>query len=192
MSVIMGTTNWGSPYTATVTSGTNSDPILGHLQGTTFNTFCVEETEYFYPGNTYRVALSSSIYGNGNGTYKPLDISIAWLYSNYLDSTSVVTGYNANEIQDVIWALEGDKTPSNLSSHENALYTYSKNTSNQWGSDFHGVQVMNLIGGTGDFPNAQSQLIRAINPTPVPVPGAALLGALGFAAIGSIRKRLGL
>jgi MYXO-CTERM domain-containing protein len=151
--------------------------------------------EYFYEGHTYHLTLDP--YAIRGGTDSDLtmgddgkdyvDIRTAWLYGNYLASTGGVRDYSANQIQDVIWYIEAEK--SSLTSQEQGLLTLANAGGAVWGTDFHGVMAMNLYGNSGDFNPAQSQLVQVPTVVEVPAPGAVLLGALGLGLVGLIRNR---
>jgi MYXO-CTERM domain-containing protein len=150
--------------------------------------------EYFYEGHTYHVTLDP--YAILGGTDSDLtmgdgkdyvDIRTAWLYGNYLAATGGVNAYTANEIQDVIWFIEAEK--SSLTLREGNLLKLAEDGGAEWGTDFHGVMAMNLYGNPGDFNPAQSQLVQVPTVVEVPAPGAVLLGALGLGLVGLIRNR---
>jgi hypothetical protein len=103
----------GGEFTA-VTSG------LG-----TFQTFCIEYTEEFSPGNTYDYKKNTGAVAGGPGAFAtdpntglPMDnisIGTAWLYSQFRAGTlaNYFTGTrqaNAGALQDAIWYLEGETT----------------------------------------------------------------------------------
>ena len=121
MEVQMGTTGGGSPYVATV----RHEAIPGHPVGTSFDTFCLEHVEYFYPGHTYHVTLEPYAIRGGTDSDLPadgkdyVDIRTAWLYGNYLASTPGVRAYSANDIQNVIWYIEEEV--HSLTARENNL-----------------------------------------------------------------------
>lgn len=184
MSVKMGVAPAGNPYLATVWEG----PICGIEVGTTFETFCLEKYENFRSGHIYDVELDTVARDGGGGSVNgqdPLDIRTAWLYSNYLDGN--LANYTAKNVQKVVWYLEQELNWWNLSWSEKNLYFLAKDGGNDWGTDFHGVMVMNLSGS--DYDPAQSQLIRCIpSQGTIPVPGAALLGMLGLSVIARFRR----
>lgn len=184
MSVKMGVAANNHPYLATVMEG----PICGYEVGTTFETFCLEKSENFRSGNIYDVELDMVARNGGGGAVNnedPLDIRTAWLYANYLDGN--LANFTAKNVQKVVWCLEQELSWWNLSWSERNLFDLADDGGDDWGTDFHGVMVMNLSGS--DYDPAQSQLIRCLpSQGTIPVPGAALLGMLGLSAIARFRR----
>lgn len=89
----------------------------------TFQTFCLEDVEYFQPGGTYNYQMNSGAVagGGGAGAIDPntglsmdnVSIGTAWLYSQFRAGT--LANYfgasrqaNAGVLQGAIWMLEGE------------------------------------------------------------------------------------
>ena len=61
----------------------------------TFQTFCVEDSEYFSPGSTYNVQLNTAaVYGMPGATSgsEPVTLGTAWLYSQFANGS--LSGYD--------------------------------------------------------------------------------------------------
>ncbi len=183
-----------NPYYAEVVG---TSPILGYQPGQIFATFCLERKEFFYSGHVYDVTIEPYAIAGGPDNDTPgdgndvLGISTAWLYSQYLDGN--LAGYSAKDVQKVIWYLEDELGLSDLTNKQKTLKDLAVAGGQDWGNDYHGVQVMNLWGRPGDFNPAQSQIIRDSRPPvppPVPVPGAVILGLIGLGALGWLKRRV--
>jgi len=203
----------GGEFTATVTTS------LGNILGEpTFQTFCIEYNEEFYPGSSYNFKENTGAVAGGAGanaidpnTHLPMDnisIGTAWLYSQFRAGTLTLddgTGsyFNANrqanagELQQAIWFLEGE-TGGVDNGYVTLAETKLVETLAQIEADSHGaynVIVLNLFAGGNDTPGnpgsfSQDQL--AIDPkfTPVPEPTTMIAGALLLLPFGASTLRI--
>jgi hypothetical protein len=105
----------GGPFQAHVVT-----PFDGYQAGATFQTFCIEITEEFYPGssNVYEVNVSDHAeFGhNGPPNGDPLTSETAWLYSSWRHGAlaGVVNNNTAGDLyalQDAIWVTQGWTSP---------------------------------------------------------------------------------
>ncbi len=174
-----------------------------------FQTFCVEMSEYFTPGNTYNASFSYNIKYDGglflpNG--EPITMGTAWLYSQFAAGTLIGSGplpydytygsgrtATAGDLQEAIWYLQGEAGLVNGGADGTAFYNAAVSalgaTINDPANGAYGVVVLNLTSGDG---NDQDQLMVVPNPSvvvPVPEPEpVALLGA-SIALLGALRWR---
>jgi hypothetical protein len=142
---------------------------------TQFETFCVERSVPFTPGN-YRATIDDDILYAGGSTPVILQDDVKKVYAAFLNNQ--LGAFTGNQIQESVWGAQGysgysiDGSIAGIIGNPNAIVSWDA------------VKVLNLWGPDGQ--DVQSQLVL------VPVPGAALLGALGigFAATRLRRKRL--
>ncbi|MCG3126972.1 MAG: hypothetical protein CHACPFDD_01828 [Phycisphaerae bacterium] len=170
-----------------------------------FRTFCIQRTEYIdYSSHGFRVV---GVTHAAHPVNDPLSAQAAFLYQSFREGT--LAGYNygvtrassADELQEVIWYLEGEIGSVNgqaatwLSMANTAVAAggswynrYGNGAGGYDGLDYLGnVRVLNLVWATarhgfriGDA--AQDQL------TMIPAPGAALLGVIGLAIARRFRR----
>ncbi|MDI6451821.1 hypothetical protein [Anaerobaca lacustris] len=196
--------------TAGYSSATSN--VLSSL-GSSFQTFCLETDEYVLPPthveqvwvNESGLTGSQAVYGGANSTTAdPLDYRTAYLYTQF--ATDQLSGYaytgtvggltrsqTAAALQRVIWAIE-DEGGSDFAVNfmDTPLNSDQQVLANQWMTEagaagwtsIGNVRVLNLWSNTAL--TARQDMLYL-----VPVPGAALLGFLGFGWAGlKLRKRV--
>jgi hypothetical protein len=170
-----------------------SDGIPGNPNGSSFQTFCVETDEFISFGTTYYVQISTNaILGGANvQSPDPLDPRTAWLYNQFLNET--LTGYDfgtgsghktsAGALQRAIWYIEQEIGPPVHGTLADSFIDLA-NASDWYANGYIGnIRVMNLYKNSVCTQYAQDQLVR------IPAPGAILLGSIGVAFVGWLRKR---
>lgn len=163
----------------------------GQATGPSFQTFCVDVSHTFNPGQQYSTTVGQSTY---NGSGNNISIGTAKLYSSFCNGN--LPGYSfgggasqltdAGLLQDVIWGLEGEQF-GNSQSYVNSHNPFYNDVVNWFGSfdaakvdanGAFGVSVLHLTDSNGGI--AQSQLIDS-----VPEPGQFIAcGALAICGLG--------
>jgi len=204
----------GGAYTASNIVGTLD--LSSYVNGKSsfaagsFETFCLEPTEYFTSGNTYNYTISNIVFGggidnhdvSGNPAGDPLSKGTTWLYSQFAKGTLAGYSYTANSaqtgssllLQKAIWYLEDDKalsTPlsntflSLVAGHFGGGLTglAAAQASATYGEN--GVFALNLTSGTTNQNKHQSQLYYNLKPTTTNVPDqGATVALLGLSLLG--------
>ena len=170
----------------------------------TFQTFCIEESEYFSPGNTYNYKVNSGAVYGGVGAHTtdpynpgyPMDnisIGTAWLYSQFRNGT--LTGYNygsgrvasAGDLQNAIWWLEDEGGANNgfVTLAETTL-SLNDSTIKKDSNGAYGVKALNLY-TTDNGIVAQDQLAIVVPEPTTLIAGALLLLPFGISTLRIIR-----
>lgn len=164
--------------------------VTGNTPSDSWFTFCLEHSETFSYGATYKVASIETYAEKGGGGASNgkdyLDIKTAFLYYHYRlgDLGTIVTGFDGSlssqyALQNAIWVLETEITNNfGIDSLENKLLAVD---TTGW-SDVGNVRALNIVDNSGA--HRQSQLMLVPEPSALLFLGASLLG-LGFA----VRRR---
>ncbi|MBN1344095.1 MAG: hypothetical protein JXQ73_15525 [Phycisphaerae bacterium] len=171
--------------------GTGLDP-----QGR-FESFCLERTETIGFNTTYYVELNDeAVTGGGGPNPDPIGNETAYLYQQFVEGN--LNGYDygtgngrkhsANALQNAIWYLEQEITNKYLDlngTERNLVDLFLADAAAHAGNSIGSVRVMNLYANADGTGHKQDQLVM----THVPAPGAALLGMIGLAGVGYVRRR---
>jgi hypothetical protein len=168
----------GGAYTATVLSGPatsssyNMNASLGIATATTFQTFCLEPTEFFNAGSTYNYTIAGAAIGGGNevssrniGPGDQLSLGTTWLYSQFAKGVLSASTYATAtrqasnlQLQYAFWYLEDDNSsdPGVTPGYSSAWAALSSNVyltlvANQFGGGVSGLAAAQANAVTGAY-----------------------------------------
>lgn len=183
-------TSGSGPFNGTVTSGPSS--------GSTFESFCLEEYEYFSYGQSLYVkgvtnATTNAAGGHyGASTSDPLSFETAWLFTKYSQGAYGNTSTVKSDMQNAFWHLEGEKALSALSSNAKSYVSAAQTAVTNGYTGYGNVRVLNLYTNAA-YTNtiaghAQDQLVM-LAPVPEPETYAMLLAGLGLMGFVARRRK---
>jgi hypothetical protein len=205
-------TGYGGEFTLLASGSILTDLVGLYVQGktsnvlglgtNTFQTFCIEGSEYIYPNTTFNAAISDRAINGGllpSAGGDPLSVGSAYLYYLFLTGDWTGTGVSydytnravsADLLQKAIWWLEGEENQTYNASNPYELLVVTKfvGAANAMADNYQNgirqypVQVLNLYLQNGSL--AQDQLIgvpAVTDPAALPaVPEPATLLLMGF------------
>jgi hypothetical protein len=166
----------GGEFTATPSAGfLGLTGLFADLSPDTFQTFCMERSEQFQPGQTYTgVVNTGAVLGSEPMGFDLIDDRTAFLYTNFRLGTLVGYDYgagrtaSAGDLQNAIWFIEGEGGANNAF----VALADAAVLSAAW-TGLGNVRVINLYDDAGGLHQDQLTLI--------PTPGAfALMGVAGL------------
>jgi len=192
-----------SPFSGEFRLTPNADlaAVLGSTSA--FQSFCLERYAPLTTNTTYAAFVNDeSIYGGGlTAGELPgpdggdlLSPQTAYLYAGFRNQT-LLSGYDygpnhggsALSLQAAIWYLEGEyvvDAATDYAGFNNLTKAYIQEAMNSDWTDTNGVVVLNLTDG---YKNPYQDMLAMT--TPIPAPGAMLLGGLGLGVVGWLKRR---
>jgi hypothetical protein len=176
--------------------------ITATVGSSSFQTFCVELNEHIALGGTYNFDINTGAVKGGVGgqtlpNFDPLDEKTAWLYTAFRQTTLKDYAFagsiadhraSAGALQEAIWNIE-QEISGPLSTLAQDYYDQAAGAVKNGWEGIGDVRVLNLYTTSAAGARTDCQDVLGYFPPGVPVPGAILLGGLGCALVGFLRRR---
>ena len=171
------------------------DAKTKNVNGTssTFQTFCIEESEYISYGGTYDAILNNKAINGGAGPAgDPISKGTAYLYYQFAKGT--LAGYNygsgratsAGDLQNAIWFLEGEGGVNNAYVTLVAGLFEGLAGAEADNDGLYGVGVLNLYAeGHAENSEYRHQDVLILTPEPMTM----LLLGLGLVGLAGLRRK---
>lgn len=173
-------------YVETATAQTKNVGVGSSANFQSFQSFCLEKTEYINYNNTYNVAYSFAAKNGGEGAIggvDPISRGTAYLYSQFAAGT--LSGYDylnasnrksdAGSLQRAIWYLEGEITAFDTTNEFYQLTIGIENYAQDANGAF-GVQVLNLTDANNGVHQDQLYVTAVPEPSVLVLLGICLVG----------------
>ncbi len=182
------------PQTGSTLAGYITEYAAATHTSNSFQTFCLEHSEYISYGVTYSAKTNTNAVNGGVGpTGDPVSLGTAYLYYQFAEGVLKDYAYSgtvdqrkasADALQKAIWALEGETGGDTSSIYYVLAVSIFGAAVGDDANGAYGVYALNLYTSSGGL--AQDALVY----TGVPIPPSAWLLGSGLLGLLGVRRRM--